>query len=226
MPDQPVQAARQLRLVASAPDLPVSSLSFAAPVDAQVRGAPAATGEAAAPATVVQGAPPAQADPVSVALASHSLASERIAALSAVPLSPPPAQEARAMTVVDMASGWLEIASAFLRAHWRQAGLAGALAIAACLLFWRLGERSRHAEQELMLDGRLQEEPVFPVDALLGDGTAEPGRRVEEPLLLDDAMAQDAVPERPQYSNLREALAAMKAEMARTDVGQRNQVDA
>lgn len=94
-----------------------------------------------------------QAEPVElaeVAALPAVSAEQRIVALAAVPAVPAGAG-GEAVTPADLA-GWTEPLLAFLRASWREIGLVTALVVASGLLFWRLGERSRHVDQELVLD--------------------------------------------------------------------------
>lgn len=227
-PDQPVQAVGQLRLVASAPDLKATSLTLATPAQAIAPVHFAAASSAGPAPAVASGSATAnaQADATDEDHAAGQLAAQRIAALSAVPLTPPPARDPGPMSAMETASSWMEIASTFLRAHWRQAGFAGALAIAACLLFWRLGERSRHADQLLVLDERLQEEPAFAQETLQDDEITDAALTHHEPAPAHPQRAPEPVTTRPHYKTLREALVAMKAEMAQADKDRRKQVDA
>jgi hypothetical protein len=141
MPEQSVQAIRAPRLVASEPRIEATNLQLTDQTD--VAGPTAGASAPVTPAPVRQARAEAP-DPLR--------AYDRIAALSAVPDTPPPApaQGRQGMTALATAQTWLAAAADGLRLYWQQIGLAVAITLGAGMLFWRLGERSRHAEQEMI----------------------------------------------------------------------------
>lgn len=120
---------------------------------------------------------------------------DRISALSAVtpPPAAPPEQTGRMMDGFDSASDWAAIISEYLRTFWRQIGLVAAMALAAGLLFWRLGERSRADDPVVVAD-------EVPVEAHHRDGDAysEPVQETAVAVL------------QPGAATLMEAVEAMK----------------
>lgn len=229
------QAIQAPRLLASDPridNLPHVELAERAPVPR----AAAAAGPVAPPRKPVGVELRVQPAPASAPAASPY---DRIAALSAVPVGdPPPTRQVQAMTAIEMAQSWGDIALDYVRAYWRQIGLVSAMVLAAGLLFWRLGERSRHAEQELVLTVRarleeLEEEPsAAAMEAALrgeddpaGDDFADDAMLPAAPVIhralegegdeyLLDEPQPIVRPPRVRHATLREAIQAMKAETA------------
>ncbi len=138
-----------------------------------------------------------------------------------------------------IATTWAGVGQAYLNAYWREVGLIAAMVILAGLLFWRLGERSRHADQELVLDFDAMplvdevaeqsfDQPLAPapLDRIVAiepeiepDGLAlpVPGAAVAA-LVLEDA--------RPQrhFSTLHDAIAAMKADASPGDPARKSAI--
>jgi hypothetical protein len=215
LPESASQAIQAPRLVADDPsitDLPrVEMVERAAVTPPRSIGAAPAVGRAA----------PAQE--------GNASPYDRIAALSAVvprePTARPPGPAP--VTALEVASAWIADARAYLDVYWRQVGLVSAMLLTAGLLFWRLGERSRHDEQELVLEAsaptdavEISAEPLrFEQEPDASDLPAMPAIRMasEMPQALAEASAPVIRPAR-QHATLREAISAMKAEMEKSAV--------
>ena|GEM_PF-3443027 len=131
------------------------------------------------------------------------------------------------MSELEALSAWSATALGDVQLYWRQIGLVSAMVLMAGLLFWRLGKRSRHEEIEgLDEGGEWAEEASLPPaiefeqepDAF--DLPHVPAIRMvseeqEKVLLLDDPISQPVVRPDRQHATLREAVEAMKAEVAR-----------
>ncbi|MBT2185354.1 hypothetical protein [Sphingobium nicotianae] len=136
------------------------------------------------------------------------------------------------------AAVWRGLAETYLATYWREVGLIAAMIILSGLLFWRLGERSRHADQELVLDfdalplveqvgaDAMHEPETLLADRMVRlDAEIEPeglplptpvAARNEAPLVAEGMLDEDMLPHR-HFGSLREAIEAMKADMAAAD---------
>lgn len=172
---------------------------------------------------------------------------DRIAALSAVPLTQPPirAEPPKGGVVNEAlatATAWAAVAQTYLHAYWREVGLIAAMVILSGLLFWRLGERSRHADQELVLDfdamplvdgvvGRPVEEllvPAAPVDrVVLIEPEIEPdGLPLPAPAAAAEAFVLEETRSQHRFNTLHDAIAAMKADTSPGDPTRKSAVSA
>jgi len=227
VPDQVVRAAPDLRLVASEPRLDdVPRLSVPALADRRVDPGPA---EAIVPRREA---------------AAADLAEQPVA-LVAVPAVPPPADPAIGREPVNMQAAASSIRD-MLQGSWQQAALVIVLAVGCIWLFWRLGQRSRlemaadPAPELGLTEAMIDQDEIW---SPAGDSEAAliatlpaaaaplpmPASHVptdltgprdgdEEILLLDGSEA-------PQFDTFHAAIAAMKAEMARS-ASFRDQIDA
>jgi len=226
VPDQVVRAAPDLRLVASEPRLDdVPRLSVPALADRRVDPAPART--------IVPRHEAAAADLV-----------EQPVALVAVPAAPPPADPAIGREPVNMQAAASSIRD-MLQGSWQQAALVMVLAVGCIWLFWRLGQRSRletapdQAPELALTEAMIDQDEIWspagdseaaliatlpavaplPVPASnVPTGMTGPREDDDELLLLDGSEA-------PQFDTFHAAIAAMKAEMARS-APFRDQIDA
>lgn len=222
LPESASQAIQAPRLVADDPaiaDLPRVEM---------VERAAATPRRSIGPAPAVGLVAPAQ-DAAAPAQEGSASPYDRIAALSAVvprePTARPPGPAP--VTALEIASAWIADARAYLDVYWRQVGLVSAMLLTAGLLFWRLGERSRHDEQELVLEAsaptdavEISAEPLrFEQEPDASDLPAMPAIRMasEMPQALAEVPAPVIRPAR-QHATLREAISAMKAEMEKSAV--------
>ena len=189
----------------------------------------------ATPLGARQEAAPQTAAPAPLPLQAQTSAYDRIAALSAVPLQQAPGEAGgpRQSRLASAMNG-VEAALETMRPYGRQIGLVSALALTAGLLLWRLGERSRHSEQELVLGIAGWGGPIDENEKLAFDSLPEPDAREaemaapairrpmtiaqftpDEELLLDtDVLGGPQIKCLAQHATLREALEAMKLDRA------------
>lgn len=134
------------------------------------------------------------------------------------------------MNALEIASTWLDQARDYGALYWRQIGLIASMLFTAGLLFWRLGERSRHADQEMVLTVKARLEEIEADEPVVFDSQPEPdvfdlpaeaaihppGVAQESGEPFEDLPAQPVIRPARQHATLREAIEAMKADMART----------
>ncbi len=200
-PEPVQQSLRFPRLVASEPMVqPVAVAGLAVP--------PSAPPSTRKPAPVLPAATVGLAVLVPTTAPTPAVSPPRVAALAAVPLAAPPAPGAAGMSGLDFLQAWWELTLDYVTGPGRQVIVVAAMALAAALLFWRLGGRSRHPEEGVGETADIVAEPELEEWEPVAEAAAMPAEQLEEPheeLLLDPELVTER-----HYATLHDAVRAMK----------------